>query len=260
MRFNQCLPDPQHNRTIVRNVEVNIDDVRLAGEYSNQVRMFANCDGASCVIEPGSSYYKILDNKRTFRIPQAKQSKVIAMQENWIWIDNEIEFAAKIYEPVAVISEQGTQYGFIQECDKSKLIGMIIQNLSGIETRLGGSNGILSILNTPEQPQFSVDYSGAGLVIAVSPPQFPHRCKYYDIYVREQSFSEIGLFWYPDAKDKIFLDEYTTVFTHSGGTDSGGGELVKDRHYYVTVIGKDGTGFKNVNESNVRKIESILLN
>ena len=121
MRFNQFVPDTQYNRNLIRTVEVNIDDVRMNDEYENKVRMFASCDNMSCVMEPGENYFRIIDNKRTFRMKHFKQAMVIKHESNYIEVDCFEDLCINPFDPVALFSENKSQYGYVSEIQGNKI-------------------------------------------------------------------------------------------------------------------------------------------
>jgi hypothetical protein len=191
-------------------------------------------------------------------LPKFKQAKVIDVKEDQsVIVDCIEEMSLNVFDPVAVISESPTQYGYVKRIENSKItlvnftgevikvpIGSLLQNLNGSEILSNGPMGVLAKLSMPEQPSFTIESSSFGILVAITPPQHTFRCSFYDIYVRDKLFSAIDPYWMPDVFDKAIADEYGEVKTFNGNKP-----LEFGKTYYITVVGKDKRGFKNINES-----------
>jgi len=174
---------------------------------------------------------------------------------------------------LGAIDDGGASYnGFWNDYDIGDILQLVYDPGAAtpikfdIESSLNVENeyGVKALLEAPDAPTFAVA-QWAGDEVAVTIYEGTEVVvTHYDVYARDQSFTELPVNAQADEADVAvtdFMSGQRTVYlsTHGGGTDAGGGSLVSAEEYFLTVVAKTGTGEWGNVESKPATPTSIVL-
>lgn len=274
-KMPQQYVDPATGKKLIKEINIAMQDFRL--DTSNEVSIkpyiavYVENFGEMLYVDPAPVLQPLIDASRTNCPRNCYQTYLVDMidaSSDYIWTHSNDNLNAKIGDPVAIMDDlDGTNisYHIISNLDKDwiQLTGSVgrnyfkgafIQNLSNRwwGQQLGKNEvGIKTKMEMIEKPFFKAIFKDGLLKIAVQAMIGKTSAKFYDVYVRKNSFSCIQPHWIPDVEDQDVSKNMCQCNTYSGGEKCGGGILDNKETYYVAVVYKDIRGRVGVRESSI---------
>ena len=217
---------------------------------------------------PTESLAILLDGKRTTNPPNCWRTRLSRKSNGLSFLVDNIKILhLSLGDPVVVsdtIEEDNTRlYGIVKEIAGDLVTlhdngqshqfyqGAFIQNLTNRWSPEHKIEGATSQIKRPSAPTFRAKRTEHGVDVVFSVPLNPGVTKYYDVYVRNQLFNNIGAHWIPDAANITVDVDRKSITTYNGGAEAGGGTISHTAlpRLACAVIAKTSAGFVNIYES-----------
>lgn len=251
-----------------------LEEVRMPGELHPRIRIMAFSQDLNGMADPADQIHRMLENKRNYSPPRSPSARILASNPEWDWtiltVADNMAHRFQPGDPVVVLADgHDDVFAIVDKSFNNQVelshnpgfyvpTGSILQNLRLTVIHPDDQIGLCTQMQRPEPVVFSVTTAGDGFLVVVNPPTVK-KAKVFDVYVRTKNFSQIGEYWWPDAMDIPFDQDQVVVKTFGGGIAAGGGLLVPESAYFVTVVGKDRRGFSGTIESAPHMVDQTIF-
>lgn len=278
-KMPQQYVDPTTGKKLIKEINIAIQDFRLdsSSEISSKPYIAVHVDnfGEMLYVDPAPVLQPLIDASRTNSPRNCFQTYLtdyIDASCDFLIVHSSSNF--KTGDPIAVIGDlNGTNisYHIISYIDGNCVrlnnsigsiyhAGAFVQNLANRwwGHQLGKNQvGIKTRMEMMEKPFFKTMFKDGEIKLILQTMIGKNPVKFYDVYVRDHSYSVIEPHWMPDVVDMEIEKNTCSALTFNGGKKCGGDKLKIDSVYYVSVVCKDSYGRVNVRESaiSVEKVE-----